>query len=163
MDHRPACSLCQHSCDERWIGDGTRSFCTNCLKAIGRFVSNGPGRTGLWPALEAEPANHTPLRIQVDEPVADRVLDLREVFVDLTQRLDGAVADAETHIDLAIAYCEMGLIGDALMEAAVALVRENHVSRPPAREALSLVLDRRHLRVGVDETLVALRRAFFTN
>lgn len=26
MDYRPACSS-----DERWIGDGTRSFCTSCL------------------------------------------------------------------------------------------------------------------------------------
>jgi hypothetical protein len=163
MDHRPACSLCLHSCDERWVGDGIRSLCTSCLMAIGRFVSDGSGRAGLWPSLETEPANHTPLRTQVDdEPVPDRVADLSKVFVDLTQSLDGVAVDAEIHVGLAIAYREMGLVGDALMNAAVALRHEKRLSRSSAREAMSLLLDARHLRVGVDELLVALRNAMFT-
>lgn len=168
MDHRPACSLCLHSCDERWIGDGTRSFCTSCLAAIGRYVSNGPGRARLWPALEGAPNDQTALReteagegdtqVDGDEPAA-------QVFVDLTTGSDGFInpADADTHVGLAIAYREMGLVGDALMNAAVALRHEKRLSRSSAREAMSLLLDARHLRVGVDELLVALRNAMFTN
>jgi hypothetical protein len=168
VDHRPACSLCLHSCDERWIGDGTRSFCTSCLAAIGRYVSNGPGRARLWPALEGAPNDQTALReteagegdtqVDGDEPAA-------QVFVDLTKGSHELVnpADADTHLALAVAYCEMGIVGDALREAAVALRHEKRLSRSSAREAMSLLLDARHLRVGVDELLVALRNAVFTN
>ena len=161
MDHRPACSLCLHSCDERWVGDGTRAFCSSCLAAIGRFVRNGPGRARLWPALQgirdANPSLHETGRL-------NDVL-VGEVFAEFKKGTEGVVtpADAETHLDLGIAYREMGLVADALMEAATALQHENKLTRPRAREALNFFLDRRQLRVGVDQLLVFLRESLFSN
>lgn len=66
-------------------------------------------------------------------------------------------ADAETHLELAMAYAKMGLTGDALMEAAAALEDERHLTRPRALKALSLLLNRRYLQVQVDELLIVVR------
>lgn len=164
MDERPACALCMHSCDDRWIGDGTRAFCTNCLKAVGRFVSSGLHRERLWPALNGEPVDQTVLAERSDNANSDNAF-FAETFVDFTKGLErvAASADAETHLDLGMAYGEMGLVGDALMEAARALRLEHHLSRTRAREALGLLFNRRHLRVDLDATLVELRQVLFAN
>lgn len=57
----------------------------------------------------------------------------------------------------------MGLIGDAVIEAARALEHENRLPRERAREALTILLDPAHLEVQLDELLPFLRGALFTD
>jgi hypothetical protein len=57
----------------------------------------------------------------------------------------------------------MGLSGDALHDAATARQRQDRLSRPSARDAIRFFLERRHLRVGVEEMLVVIREAPFAN
>lgn len=72
-------------------------------------------------------------------------------------------AEAETHVDLAEAYRRMGLIGDALGEAAAALDDEKNLARPAALKALTILLDQRHLTASLDELAIALREKLFVN
>ncbi|MBM4779542.1 MAG: hypothetical protein GQE15_17685 [Archangiaceae bacterium] len=72
-------------------------------------------------------------------------------------------AAAETHLDLAIAYRQMGLVGDALCEAASALRGERQLTRPHALKALSILLDPRHLVFDLDELMIVLRETLFVH
>ena len=158
VDDKPACSLCLHRCDERWVGDGKRAFCTRCLVAIGGFVLRGTGRARFWPAIERAPLPVAPIsEAERERRYAEYTVE--EVFAEFAAGMS-MTPDAETHLDLAIAYREMGLESDALAEAALALQQEVKLSRPRALEALSFVVDRPH---GVDEWLMVLREALFTN
>lgn len=88
-----------------------------------------------------------------------------EVFVDLTQG-PGALAlldDAETHLDLAVAYREMSLGEDALIEVAVALHHLERLRPSRASEAVRFLLDPRWLRLSVDELLTLIRAEHFAN
>lgn len=66
-------------------------------------------------------------------------------------------ADAETHLDLSVAYRKMGLPGLALREAAAALQSVSQLSRRRALTALRFLLDRRQLQFPVDELLIVVR------
>jgi hypothetical protein len=50
------------------------------------------------------------------------------------------IDDAESHLNLAIAYSEMGLNADAVLEAATALRAD--IEGPNARQALQMLLTR---------------------
>jgi hypothetical protein len=86
-------------------------------------------------------------------------------FVELEKALESVArpGEAETHLALAIAYAEMGLMADALTEAAQALMGEGQLKRPEAADALSFLLDHSDLGFDVDVLLIALREALFVN
>ena len=65
--------------------------------------------------------------------------------------------DAETHLDLSVAYREMELPGLALWEAAAALQSVRQLPRRRALTALRFLLDRRRLQFPVDELLIVVR------
>lgn len=156
MDEKPACSLCLHRCDARWVGDGKRAFCTRCLVAIGRFVLNTPDRVRFWPSVEQAPARIKPIG-EAELERAYTELTGGAVFDEITRAM-AMTPGAETHLDLALAYREMGLEGDALEEAARALQQEVKLSRPRALEALTFIPGQQS-----DALIAGLREALFTN
>lgn len=163
MSQRQRCSLCLRACDERLVGDDVNAFCSTCLAAMGRFATSGSARTRFWPALEGITTREPPT---LDTPVFDETV---QELIDREPGLFGNLrtvleiqptlppADAETQVDLAVAYLEMGLRGEALREAASALQDRRHLSRPSARKALMMLLDRRHLQFRVEELLIVVR------
>lgn len=88
------------------------------------------------------------------------------VFVDLTDPRAAAAAaqlksaDPETHLDLAIAYRQMGMTADALTEAGAALEIGASLGKR-SHQALSILLDPKGLMKTLDETLAVLRAALF--
>jgi hypothetical protein len=93
-------------------------------------------------------------------PPAPEAIDVERVFEDLKRGIAEQISadDAESHLNLAQAYCEMGLYRDARREAAVAA---RAPSRTETREAaLRLLLDAPLLLAGGLERLrQRLRRA----
>jgi hypothetical protein len=68
--------------------------------------------------------------------------------------------DTQTHLELAIAYREMGLTEDAIEEAAMALTGAAQLG-PRAHLAAEIVLNPGSLRTSLEETLATLRVALF--
>lgn len=160
---RPACALCLQSSDEPLVVDGSTAFCPTCLAAIGRFATSGSSRTRFWPALEGVTHDEPP---DLDSPGFQEVVDELvehdpEMFGELPRILQMRPqlppADAETHLDLSVAYREMGLPGLALREAAAALQSVSQLPRRRALTALRFLLDRRQLQFPVDELLIVVR------
>lgn len=68
--------------------------------------------------------------------------------------------DPQEHLDLALAYREMGLTDDALNEASLALVQASQLGER-THQAAAIALDPRCLRSGLEDTLASLRSALF--
>jgi hypothetical protein len=132
-------------------------LCPDCVAAIGRFARAGSrGSNEIW---RSPPAN-TPRPVS---PKPEHGYSVDEVFADFKADLDKVVAlsDCETHLDLAIAYREMGLSSDALLEAAIALEHGSASLGKRAVEALRLLFDQQQLKLGLAETITRLRDALF--
>ena len=157
MSQRPGCTLCLHACDERWVGDGIRAFCSTCLAALGRFATSSPARTRLWPALKGivnAPAAEEIVRQAIDHDEAPRWEP------GTTPR---RLAAAEQHLVQAEVYARRGLPGHALREAAAALQDERHLPPQHAVKALAILLNPRHLAVDPDELMIVLREKLFVH
>jgi hypothetical protein len=70
--------------------------------------------------------------------------------------------DAQTHLNLAIAYREMGLPADALVEAAQA-IRLAQLPQAQSSLALEMLLEPGRLRVNVTAALDLIRNSHFQN
>ena len=81
--------------------------------------------------------------------------DVEDVLDDLW-RITQEAGDAAAHADLAMAFAEMGMHGDALRQGARVLLL--HQDSDATRSALRTVLGPRLMRTG---GLAALRRALF--
>ena len=96
--------------------------CRPCSVTIGRaVVGMSPSMVArLWPGRPGGGA---------DAHQSPGGVDLEEVSAALRARVESMVTadDAQAHFDLALAYGEMGLMGDAVGEAATALGRP-HIS-----------------------------------
>lgn len=74
-----------------------------------------------------------------------------------------SLEDAETHLDLAVAYREMSLTDDALVEVAIALHHVDRLRPSRASEAVRFLLDPGWLSLSVDELLTLVRAEQFAN
>ena len=104
----------------------------------------------LWPK---EPADSAAAHQSTSATV-----DLEEVSGALRARVDSQVTadDAQAHLDLALAYTEMGLTADGVREAATVLGEESTIQI--ARQALNWLFARRRGRPGTLPTIVAALR-----
>jgi hypothetical protein len=152
----PACSLCARACSALFARHEALVVCGACLSLVARFAQTSPARERLWPAVA--PKGAAPDLGEVPAPVA-------QVFTQFKQKLEhvAGAADAQTHLDLALAYRAMALNGDAAQEAATAL--EHHAVLPPVRVnyALGLLFDPGVLRVSRGVAVEVLREALFAN
>jgi hypothetical protein len=132
---------------------------------IGRFVCESPDREAIWKHLH--PAGHSEA-IPIDSSNRGEALasmkdtldaDVRREFAEAGQPLP---PDAETHLDLAIAYLEMALVADALGEAGTAL-RLGQLPLGRASAAIGLLFDEKHLRRSVSAALDLIRESLFQN
>lgn len=140
---RSACALCLQSSDEPLVVDGSTAFCPTCVAAIGRFATSDLDSPGFQEVVD-ELVEHAP-EMFGELP---RILQMQPQLPPL---------DAETHLDLSVAYREMGLPGLALREAAAALQSVSQLPRRRALTALRFLLDRRQLQFPVDELLMVVR------
>jgi hypothetical protein len=83
-------------------------------------------------------------------------------FEELRERLPQA-SDASTHLDLAIAYREMGLPADAVEEAGVALRNQTSLTPRECSTALSLIFAPDLFPTPLDAALEGLRTLIFAN
>ena len=149
------CSFCDAAAS--FGPNGTVRACEPCARRVARLAgrSDREARSTIWetvyaPAAEAKPVEHArPAHV-----------DPEKVFEEFKRGLQRQLSsvDAETHLDLATAYRDMGLYGDAVREAAVAFdaARERKV----AEEALGLLLTPTLLR---PDGIEALRARFRMN
>lgn len=178
MREPPSCVLCRRRHDA--LVEALRHhFCAACLSALGRFVSDGPDAvvSTIWrtraPKSSARgwvPAPGSTLTDLLAQERASQTSDpakfeqsVEAVFVEFTKGIEGVVKpeDVETHLDLAIAYREMGLVDDAVGEAAIALRHGASLLGKRTKEAVAVIFDARAMRVGLDEALDKLRRVLF--
>jgi hypothetical protein len=115
-------------------GDPLR-VCDACVRVIISIAGDDPrGIAGLiWPARSVAPSKDSrPVQLSETEAMLERFK--ADVYAQIS------VEDAEAHINLAIAYREMGLLADAVIEAVIALKADIHGTH--AREALQMLLTR---------------------
>ena len=88
---------------------------------------------------------------------------VEEVYADFKAGLAAVLKpeDVETHLDLAIAYGEMGLLDDARAEAAIALEHGATSLRTRAAEAVAILLHPDGLTQTRADALASLRIALF--
>lgn len=175
MAELPSCSLCRHRRDPVVEFNG-HAFCAGCLTALGRFVRNGSRAVveRIWSSRPSWKPSESLGQLVVDEmsalergpfpdpPDKEFVYSVEEVFADFKKGLEKIAKpeDVETHLDLAVAYREMGLLNDALSEVAIAL--ENGAGRGiRAGKAVAILFESKMLRVGLDEAVASLRGALY--
>jgi hypothetical protein len=176
-DEPVSCALCHRRCDEPAAGFKVHFFCAPCLAALGRFATASTSRTQVWhamglPSVQLKPVDPSRLAAacewlaqRVDDELRARGLPasgkclVEQASDDLKKGLTSLEA-ADTHLDLAIAYREMSLAGDALIEAADSLSLAQ-LPRERADVALGMLLDESALEIGVDEALDLIREAVF--
>jgi hypothetical protein len=97
------------------------SVCKECAKRIAMLVFRASSHVvaGIWSVTGSPPGAH-------QRPVPPASYDPQEVerlFAEFMRGVEKQLApqDMQAHLDLAVAFCEMGLHGDALREAAVTL------------------------------------------
>ena len=93
------CVLCREREAEK-----TSPACGPCAETIARFVLDGP-----------------------PEDVERIWIRARDVALMRSRLASGAAATPRVHADLALAYRDMGLMGDALVEAAAAVVSDRSI------------------------------------
>lgn len=174
LDAPPVCALCLRRCADPVACEG-RTFCRSCVRALGEFASQPRWRARAWkdPGPRDADALTRSLTPRADlasfhQEIAELAKGWRstgEVFVEITEGNAALVApdDAETHLDLAVAYREMSLREDALVEVAVALHHSERLTPTRASQAVRLLLDPRWLRLSVDELLTLIRAEHFAN
>jgi len=148
------------------------------LSAIGRFYCEGavPAVEGIWRAppnelarraltdiveveiakiREAVPADHP----FVEDAISAFKTDLSPAPRNPDKPAEPA-GDAISHVDLALAYQQMGMGDESLAEAAIALRHSADIG-DRATEAAAIVLSPGFLRLGMPETLANLRAVLF--
>lgn len=173
-EEQPACALCFRNEAPPFARSNDWAFCAACVVALGRFAS-GSSRKKVWTpigrpvdrlslipffGLVEDELRTLALSRRVDEVSAQTV---EQVFDEITKGLAGVAEAPETHLDLAIAYGEMGMFDDSLAEAALALQEAPSLSSGQAAVGVKLLLDARWMRVGFDEALDLIREAMFAN
>jgi hypothetical protein len=171
-----SCALCRRRGDTL-VRVAANGFCTACLSSIGKLLCDGPAALveSLWRAPPRELA-----RRALSDIVEDEIVKIRQSGPADDAAFESAIAafkaslapepatpdgrsersDTATHLDLAIAYREMGLTDEALVEAGIALSAADRLN-DRAHEAAGIVLSPGCLRSGVDETLIRLRTVLF--
>jgi hypothetical protein len=131
--------------------------CDACARRVARLAesSGGEARSTIWstagaPAAIAKNAE----QMRGDEPDADEVFAQFKLGVEKRLSAD----DADSHLNLAIAYREMALYGDAVREAAVAFRATR--DRKKADEAMGILLSPPLLK---PDGIEALRARFTMN
>lgn len=172
-EEQTACALCFRKEPAPLVRSNDWAFCAACVVALGRFAA-GPSRAKIWTGV-GPPADRLSvipffglveeeLRATLSRSVEElSAQTVEQVFNEITQGLAGVVESPETHLDLAIAYAEMGVLDDSLAEAALALQQAPRLAAGRAIIAVKLLLDPRAMRVGVDEALALIREASFAN
>ena len=165
MSEPPSCVLCRRRRDG--LVEALRHhFCAACLSAVGRFVLEGPRAvvSRIWRAgaQQASDIRTNPLAEEHEsgsEAAAKVEYSVEEVFSEFTKGLEGVVkpGDAETHLDLAIAYVEMGVLEYAVAEAATALQHGASMLGGRTHEAVALLFGPGALKVRLDEALDGVR------
>ena len=172
-----SCSICRRR-SQSMVAVSPYAFCRTCLSSLGRFVRSGhasvqsiwrtaptfrPGK-GLQNLVAEEMAALGRASTGTEEPTEGPfAYSVEEVFDMFKARLEVVVkpADAETHLDLAVAYRETGLSNDALTEAAIALEHGASLSSKGEQIAVSIVLDPKGLRTSLEEALAILRSVLY--
>jgi len=119
------CSFCDAAATRGPIASpGSLYVCEACTRLISALAARGGSEAtrGIWPIDRVSPAGAT-------------LADFRQFQAELAAQ---GIDDAESRINLAIAYREMGLNCDAVIEAAFVMAIDLH--GPHTTEALRILL-----------------------
>lgn len=145
------CSLCEHPAV---FGPfGALHVCTACARVVARIANRS--QSGGWRLTPERRSDEVEPSVPTEPDV-----DVEKVFRRFREgvRKQIAVEDVDSHLALATAYREMGLVADAVREAATAFEHASDHARK--NDALSIVLDPRLLQ---PDALGYLRRWLTSN
>lgn len=150
------CALCLRRGDAS-ILHAQRSVCRACVRTLVRVVVDDRWRKRLW---QVDPIETQSRGVASQQHATEFWEEISREW--LAVPLDSIEPSAETRVDLAVAYREMGLLEAALEQAATALA-DPELADHRATEAIRLLLESAALRLSVDETLSTIRTEYFPN